>query len=49
MVVTHAGVIRVLLAHWQGIPSERWSELNFAYGSLTTVRLAEGRAEIVAR
>ena len=49
VVVTHAGVIRVLLAHWRGLPPERWSELNFPYGSLTTVRLAEGRAEIVAR
>ena len=35
VVVTHAGVIRTLLAHWQGLPPERWTELNFAYGSRT--------------
>ena len=37
VVVTHAGVIRTLLAHWQGLPPERWTELNFAYGSCTRV------------
>ncbi|HLO62501.1 MAG TPA: alpha-ribazole phosphatase family protein [Azonexus sp.] len=36
-IVTHAGVIRTLLAHWQGLPPERWTELNFAYGSCTRV------------
>jgi alpha-ribazole phosphatase len=33
VIVTHAGVLRVLLAHWQGLPDERWCELGFAYGS----------------
>lgn len=37
VVVTHAGVIRTLLAYWQGLPPERWTELNFAYGSCTVV------------
>lgn len=37
VIVTHAGVIRTLLAHWQGLPPERWTELNFAYGSCTVV------------
>lgn len=37
VIVTHAGVIRTLLAHWQGLPPERWTELNFAYGSCTRV------------
>ncbi len=37
VIVTHAGVIRTLLAHWQGLPPERWTELNFAYGSCTAV------------
>lgn len=40
VLVTHAGVIRVLLAHWRNLPPERWSELVFDYGSLTTVELA---------
>lgn len=37
VIVTHAGVIRTLLAHWQELPPERWTELNFAYGSCTRV------------
>jgi len=37
VIVTHAGVIRTLLAYWQGLPPERWTELNFAYGSCTRV------------
>ena len=37
VIVTHAGVIRTLLAHWQGLPPERWTELVFDYGSCTRV------------
>jgi alpha-ribazole phosphatase len=39
VVVTHAGVIRVLLAHWRGLPSAEWPQLVFRYGSLTTVEV----------
>lgn len=39
VVVTHAGVIRVLVAHLRGLPPERWSELSFAYGSYTRLRV----------
>lgn len=39
VIVTHAGVIRTLLAHWQGLSPERWTELNFAYGSCTVVEV----------
>lgn len=39
VIVTHAGVIRTLLAHWQRLPPERWTELNFAYGSCTVVEV----------
>lgn len=35
VIVTHAGVIRTLLAWAQQLPAERWCELNFAYGSHT--------------
>lgn len=35
VVVTHAGVIRTLLAHSRKLPPERWCELDFAYGSRT--------------
>ncbi|UCV28690.1 alpha-ribazole phosphatase family protein [Ferribacterium limneticum] len=37
VIVTHAGVIRTLLAHWQGLPPERWTELSFAYGSCAVI------------
>ena len=37
VIVTHAGVIRSLLAHWQGLPAAAWTQLVFAYGSRTTV------------
>ncbi len=39
VIVTHAGVIRTLLAHWQGLPPQRWTELSFAYGSCTRVEV----------
>ncbi|MGB8054245.1 MAG: alpha-ribazole phosphatase family protein [Azonexus sp.] len=39
VVVTHAGVIRVLLAHWRGLPPAEWPQLVFRYGSLTTVEV----------
>ena len=39
IIVTHAGVIRVLLAHWRDIPPAGWPQLAFAYGSLTTVEI----------
>ena len=38
IVVTHAGVIRTLLAHAQALPPARWCELDFAYASHTIVR-----------
>jgi alpha-ribazole phosphatase len=39
IIVTHAGVIRTLLAHWRALPPARWTELVFAYGSCTRVRV----------
>ena len=39
VIVTHAGVIRTLLAHWQGLQPARWTELVFGYGSCTRVVL----------
>lgn len=39
VIITHSGVIRVLLAHWRGLPPEKWPQLAPAYGSLTTVSL----------
>jgi alpha-ribazole phosphatase len=39
VIVTHAGIIRTLLAHWQGLPPKCWTELVFAYGSCTRVEV----------
>lgn len=39
VIVTHAGVIRTLLAHWRGLPPGEWTQLVFAYGSRTTVEV----------
>ncbi len=39
VIVTHAGIIRTLLAHWQGLPPERWTELVFPYASCTRVEV----------
>jgi len=39
VIVTHAGVIRTLLAHWRGLPPGEWTQLEFAYGSRTTVEV----------
>jgi alpha-ribazole phosphatase len=39
VVVTHAGVIRTLLAHWQQLPPAAWPQLVFPYGSRTTVEV----------
>ncbi|MFZ2266009.1 MAG: alpha-ribazole phosphatase family protein [Azonexus sp.] len=45
VVVTHAGVIRVLMAHWQGLPARQWTTLQFGFGSLTSVRVPEDGAQ----
>lgn len=37
VIVTHAGVIRTLLAHWRGLPPGEWTQLVVACGSRTTV------------
>lgn len=39
IIVTHAGVIRVLLAHWHGLHPAQWQQLVFDYGSCTTVEV----------
>jgi len=39
IIVTHAGVIRVLLAHWRDLSPAEWLRLVFPYGSLTTVEV----------
>lgn len=40
IIVTHGGVMRVLQAHWQHLPAQEWSALNFPYASLLTVEFS---------
>jgi len=47
VIVTHAGVIRTLLADWQGLPPARWSELHVGFGSVTTVSLSRDSADLI--
>ncbi|MGE5490334.1 MAG: alpha-ribazole phosphatase family protein [Actinomycetota bacterium] len=39
VLVTHAGVMRMLLAHWLGLEAADWTRLNFGYGAVTSVEL----------
>lgn len=48
VLVTHGGVMRVLLAHWLGLPPGEWLRLNFAYAAVTTVAL-QGQKAVVQR
>jgi alpha-ribazole phosphatase len=47
VIVTHGGVIRVLLACWRGLPPERWSEVGAAFGEHVVVDLGRpGSADV---
>ncbi|MEI7612985.1 MAG: alpha-ribazole phosphatase family protein [Betaproteobacteria bacterium] len=37
--VTHAGILRALVGHWHKLPVAEWTQLNFAFGSLTTLEI----------
>ncbi len=43
-VVTHGGVLRVLIAHWLEVPPRRWPSLTFDFGGINKVIL--GRKDI---
>lgn len=47
VVVTHAGVQRVLLAHWLGLAPHEWSTLVFEYGAMTTVEVRNIGASVL--
>lgn len=40
IIVTHGGVMRVLQAHWQHLPAQEWSALEFPYAALLTVEIS---------
>ena len=37
--VAHAGVLRALVGHWQQLPIAEWTQLQFDFGSLTTIHI----------
>lgn len=37
--VTHAGIIRALIGHWQQLPAAEWTQLKVDFGSLTTIEI----------
>jgi broad specificity phosphatase PhoE len=37
VLVTHAGVIRVLVAHHRRLPTQEWTSLHFDFGSRTII------------
>ncbi|MGB4066312.1 MAG: alpha-ribazole phosphatase family protein [Azonexus sp.] len=47
VIVTHAGIIRTLLAHWQNLPPTRWSELQIGFSTVTTVALSRDSADLI--
>lgn len=34
VIVSHAGVMKTLCGHWQGLPDETWARLEFPFGAL---------------
>lgn len=45
-IVTHGGVLRVLFAHWLGIPPRRWPGLTFDFGGVSKAVLGRHGARI---
>jgi len=43
--VTHAGVIRVLLGHWLQLPVDVWSRLPLDFGSITLLEITAGNGD----
>ena len=38
-VVSHAGILRALLGHWQKLPLATWTQLKFDFGSLHEIEV----------
>ena len=43
-IVSHAGVMRSLLGHWQRLPANEWSQLQFAYGEIVPILVPDTTA-----
>jgi len=39
--VTHAGIIRALIGHWQQLPVAVWTQLKFDFGSVTEIEIGK--------
>ena len=37
--ITHAGIIRALIGHWQQLPVADWTQLKFDFGSVTEIEI----------
>lgn len=48
VLVTHAGIIRVLLGHWLDLPLAEWSTLKLDFGALTRVDFVGENAALAA-
>lgn len=48
LVVSHGGVIRSLLCLWKGIPLCRYPEINVPPGSVSIVRVQNGKPRIIS-
>jgi alpha-ribazole phosphatase len=42
IVVTHGGVIRALLAHWNQLPDDQWADIRVEFASVTCASLGDG-------
>ncbi len=40
-IVSHAGVMRSLIGHWQKLPADEWSKLQFAYGEIVPILVSD--------
>jgi len=47
VIVTHAGVIRVLMAHWQRVAAKEWANLSVPFCGLVQVRLEDNQVSLV--
>jgi len=47
VIVTHGGVIRMLLAHWQNVPAHEWANLSVPFCGLIQVRLEGEQVSVI--
>lgn len=45
---SHAGPIRMLLSHWMQVEPEGWPRINIDFGSVSHLRLQNGRVQVIS-